>query len=424
MRGCWQPERLRLALCDESDCMSTNLENASAMIVSWLASAAFEDGYIFGSLVHKDGSQFDPKMSDVDVVLRFRSPDSYLARWTALTSARDSVGDLNLQFLKLYRRTAADKPILSLVPTSSFELEHGLHKDGASQFYSHNDFYCVSTGVSGPIGNQHKHAKEHIEGALSSVKEAQRVRNKFFSIAPNGSQAMGTYDGPDVLPKELARCAAQVRWAYEKNRKADQRFDVNEGLVYALQLLVARRGEADAVDDLFQRVIVRMGGRGQPSPLTADDQCLLWEILADDARGLISEKTEARLIPVLRRRLQPHVNAQTRRQAFIRAGFKCSFPGCGVPFGEDGIGEIAFIANPNPNGPRYDPDLERTDAVGINNLVVLCPTHHRMIDASPSEYPVQLIKSWNERADPLPEHPVFNSKNLFTLARIISELIV
>ncbi len=400
--------------------MTANINDVSQCVAEWMGSTGFTDGYIFGSLVHKNGAQFDAQYSDVDIICRIVEDDTYLKRCQALQNANASVRDLNLALLKLFNRNDASKPIASVVPATSFELEFGLHKDKASQFFSHNEFHCVRSGSTTPIGKEHKQQSARNEGALDSIREAQRNRNKALSVAPNGSVVLDAYDGPDVLPKTFARCAAQVRWACEDNPRSEQRFDVNEGLVYTLQLLTARRKEAPQVDDLFHRTVVRMGGRGQPSALSVDDQILLWEILVDDVTGLIlSGLDDEGDKPKLRLALQ----RERKNRALAHAGFKCSFPGCGVPLGEDGIGEIAHIVSPFGGGPRHDPSMKPEEAVDLDNLVVLCPTHHRMIDASPDEFSAETIKGWNKEVQDETRHPVFNSENLFTIVRIIMNLL-
>ena len=80
------------------------------------------------------------------------------------------------------------------------------------------------------------------------------------------------------------------------------------------------------------------------------------------------------------------------------AAGRCSFPGCcedliPVLSGSDPtvIGEMAHVIAQSPAGPRgtFDrgPDT-------YENLILLCPTHHRMVDkAIPGTYPPDLLRS-------------------------------
>jgi hypothetical protein len=75
------------------------------------------------------------------------------------------------------------------------------------------------------------------------------------------------------------------------------------------------------------------------------------------------------------------------------AGGHCSFPQCwkhltpkstgnATPFT---LGEMAHICGDKPSANRHDPkqsDIERND---YSNLILLCPTHHRLIDRKENE---------------------------------------
>lgn len=397
------------------------LEPVREFAVDWLNNKAFSDAFIFGSLIHKGGAQFDPAISDVDLVCQFRTPDTYHTRWKSVLEAIDPTAHLNLSLLKLFGRQDASTPIVSIVPVSQCELEMGIHKDRASQFFSHNTFHNVTTGNESSLGNELASCSTKLECRFNAIREAQRYRNTFLSISPAGTRAVEDYNGSDVLPKQLSRCAAQVRWALYDEPKEDQRFDVNEGFVYMVQILTARRNEFMDVDDLLQRIMIRMGGRGASGPLTPADQLLLWEMLVDDAEAIshiaeVEEPVSAN--PILCRRQIP---AATREAVLHRAGSCCSYPGCGVPLGVNGIGEIAHIISPNEGGPRHDPSISTEQVNQLDNLLLLCPTHHRMIDRNPDDYPVDTLKEWNQMERK--EHPLINAANLFTIIRLVLKLI-
>lgn len=61
--------------------------------------------------------------------------------------------------------------------------------------------------------------------------------------------------------------------------------------------------------------------------------------------------------------------------------------------------EIASIYALTPNGPRYDEAAGVAEASAPENLLVLCPHHHRVIDASPEKYTAGRLAEW--RADAL-----------------------
>lgn len=402
------------------------LQGASSDVATWLSSTSFVSAHIFGSLLYRNGAQFDPKLSDVDVICAFGEDQRYLDRWRTLAAAEPIALILNQALLQRFTRADAGKPIASLVAVSSFELRNGLHKDKAPQFYSHNTFCSVTDGTVGPLGAEHTPSSPELEGVLDAAREAQRQRNRYLAVAPNGSRLLGHYSGPDVLPKEYLRAAAQVRWAYENRPEADDRFDINEGLVYAMQLLVARRNEAAEVNDLLQRFVVRMGGRGHPTALSSADQVLLWEILFDEATGVFTRRGSTSTKPA-RKAPRPRVTLAVRRQVFEAARYRCCFPGCGVPLPPDGIGQLSHIESPSRLGPRFNPSASDDHLNSPDNFVLLCPTHHRIVDSQPQMYAANELRAW--RASAIHDKrgglaTLLTSKDLFTLVRFMLDALI
>lgn len=83
-----------------------------------------------------------------------------------------------------------------------------------------------------------------------------------------------------------------------------------------------------------------------------------------------------------------------RKLLWGRANNLCAFPGCSQELtvnlddpesqvlGEAGavIGEEAHIRSGRIDGPRYDPAYLRDQIDNYSNLILLCPTHHTMVD--------------------------------------------
>lgn len=87
------------------------------------------------------------------------------------------------------------------------------------------------------------------------------------------------------------------------------------------------------------------------------------------------------------------ISAQTRKLLWGRAHNMCSFATCWQALTADEVdartgkafavvvGEEAHIRSGSPGGPRYDPDYPSADFDKYENLMLLCPTHHSLIDA-------------------------------------------
>ena len=110
------------------------------------------------------------------------------------------------------------------------------------------------------------------------------------------------------------------------------------------------------------------------------------------------------------------------------AAGRCSYPGCGELCieGETDdtfiIGEMAHVIAKRPSGRRGIPDGGDSS---YDNLILLCPTHHKKIDQAPEgTFPEKVILGWKERheaANTLAS-PTFNTVN--DVANYIRQLLI
>jgi hypothetical protein len=80
------------------------------------------------------------------------------------------------------------------------------------------------------------------------------------------------------------------------------------------------------------------------------------------------------------------------RTLWTRARDQCAYPGCPQTLTRDAVsaatgeafvtvvGEQAHIRSSKPGGPRHDPSYPEDKLDSHENLILLCPTHHKMID--------------------------------------------
>ncbi len=90
-----------------------------------------------------------------------------------------------------------------------------------------------------------------------------------------------------------------------------------------------------------------------------------------------------------------------------RAGNRCSIPNCRIKLSHDKktatesfpIGEQAHIVGKEEGSARSKSILSMEDRDSYHNLILLCPTHHTVIDKNVEDYPVEkihMIKSQHE----------------------------
>jgi len=83
-------------------------------------------------------------------------------------------------------------------------------------------------------------------------------------------------------------------------------------------------------------------------------------------------------------------SVKTLKQLFGLSRNRCAFPKCDVALVMDDtnvvIGELCHIKARRPEGPRYDDTQTDGDRNGFDNLVLMCPIHHKVIDEDEESY--------------------------------------
>lgn len=106
------------------------------------------------------------------------------------------------------------------------------------------------------------------------------------------------------------------------------------------------------------------------------------------------------------------ITAKTRKMLWGRAGARCSFDGCRIELirlseagsGDAILGEEGHIIAQRKDGPRGENPIEMSRLDLYENLILLCPTHHILVDAQPAKYSVDVLhqmkrahESWVDR---------------------------
>lgn len=84
------------------------------------------------------------------------------------------------------------------------------------------------------------------------------------------------------------------------------------------------------------------------------------------------------------------ISSKTLKRLFAASGGFCAFPECNTRLVDEKsgalIGEMCHINATSPGGPRYDPTLSHEERNNDENLIILCPTHHSLIDQDAETY--------------------------------------
>ncbi|MHA6524717.1 HNH endonuclease [Tessaracoccus sp. G1721] len=85
------------------------------------------------------------------------------------------------------------------------------------------------------------------------------------------------------------------------------------------------------------------------------------------------------------------------------AGGFCERPSCPtgslwheLPSGGDAVklAEVAHIVAASDDGPRGDGEVATSELVAFQNLILLCPNCHTIVDRAPEEYSVAVLNGW------------------------------
>lgn len=102
-----------------------------------------------------------------------------------------------------------------------------------------------------------------------------------------------------------------------------------------------------------------------------------------------------------------------------RAGYRCSYPGCGkatVGATSDdtdsiNIGTAAHICAAAPGGPRYDATMSPEERSSVRNGMWMCRDHGKAIDSTDSQFTVAQLRLWKQQAEHESMLEVLQSKN-------------
>lgn len=107
-------------------------------------------------------------------------------------------------------------------------------------------------------------------------------------------------------------------------------------------------------------------------------------------------------MPSKRRR---EISRSTRDILFALSGNECAHPDCTEQIVQGGTGgssvvkivNIAHIYSHSPNGPRGQGGLTEDQLVAPENLLLLCPNHHELVDKPNSEYTAETLQQWKKQ---------------------------
>lgn len=119
--------------------------------------------------------------------------------------------------------------------------------------------------------------------------------------------------------------------------------------------------------------------------------------------------------------------AITKRLLDIFSKNRCAFPDCYELLSDYNTktvtGERCHIKGKKPESPRYDPTQTDEERDSFDNLVMMCEKHHKIIDARPDIYTVEiLLEMKREHEKSLDVSPAFISDALGMIKQELGDI--
>lgn len=100
------------------------------------------------------------------------------------------------------------------------------------------------------------------------------------------------------------------------------------------------------------------------------------------------------------------IDYRVKRKLWASSGGYCAKPDCHsdlFPFFENGkitnIEELAHIIGKKEKGPRGNSSISESERDNFENIILLCPTCHTIIDKNPDLFSEDTIKNWKANHD-------------------------
>ena len=137
-----------------------------------------------------------------------------------------------------------------------------------------------------------------------------------------------------------------------------------------------------------------------------------------------------------RKKRKRQLSRHTIRVLSTLTGNQCAHPTCTntivearTEFSDDVVtGHICHIHAIGEAGPRAKPGFTEEELNSSENLIVLCPHHHAVVDAQPETYPAERLKEWKRRHEGnfrkgVPEIPASVQSGTFTRSFFATQLV-
>src|SRR6266576_528042 len=112
-----------------------------------------------------------------------------------------------------------------------------------------------------------------------------------------------------------------------------------------------------------------------------------------------------------------------------KAAGRCSCPGCAnicISYFEKSrekvLGEMAHVIPQSSKGPRGTDGVTGPDT--YENLILLCPYHHEIVDKAPADFPSELLRQWKRQHELRVEQHFHFCAEMQSAAKVLARFVV
>jgi hypothetical protein len=121
------------------------------------------------------------------------------------------------------------------------------------------------------------------------------------------------------------------------------------------------------------------------------------------------------------------ISEQDIKLLWGRTAALCSFPDCRIKLTQDKklatasfpLGEQAHIVGLTKTSPRGKSNLTKKQRDSYYNLILLCPTHHTLIDKNPDDYTIEKLHYIKDEHEYWVSHKFSESKDSLQTAQSV-----
>lgn len=117
----------------------------------------------------------------------------------------------------------------------------------------------------------------------------------------------------------------------------------------------------------------------------------------------------------------------TLKKLFAKSGNLCAFPGCSVEIVNDQklLGRVCHIEGARPGSARFKKNRKPQQRHAYENLIILCPNHHAIIDEDEKTYTVERIQKMKtaheKRVRKLPDSKIKKGVEIIAAQRVTTK---